>query len=150
MSRFEAWLLHFANLLVGGTGLVYAWMRYLAEPVAPFAVVNHPWQPAVQHLHVLAAPLLVFAAAFTFKAHAWRHFRIGVRARRRSGLTLLAMLVPMVVSGYLIQTTVGPGWRRAWVAIHVTTSLLWLLGYVAHLLARKRANGRVAAGSSPS
>lgn len=141
MSRFEAWLLHLSNLLVGGTGLVYAWMRYWAEPLDPFAVVNHPWQPTVQHLHLLAAPLLVFATAFTLKEHAWRHVRLGIRARRKSGWTLLLTLVPMVASGYLIQTTVTEGWRQAWVAIHLISSGLWLLGYGAHLLARRR-NGR--------
>jgi hypothetical protein len=31
-------------------------MRCLAEPADEWAVVNHPWQPHLQHLHVLAAP----------------------------------------------------------------------------------------------
>ena len=62
MTRLEAWFLHVATILVGGGGLVYAWMRYFVRPDDPFAVVNHPWQPDVQHLHVLAAPLLVSGA----------------------------------------------------------------------------------------
>lgn len=139
MTRFEAWLLHGSNLLVGGTGLVYAWMCYLATPSDPFAVVNHPWQPTLQHLHVLVAPLLVFAVGLTFKAHAWRHFRTGVRRCRGTGLVLLGMLVPMAVSGYLIQTTVGAGWRQTWVVVHVATSLAWLAAYAGHLVTRARA-----------
>ncbi|HPK65509.1 MAG TPA: hypothetical protein PKX99_02905 [Thermoanaerobaculia bacterium] len=66
MSRIEAWLLHIGSLLVGGTGLVYAWMRYVATPADPDAVVSHPWQPMVQHLHVLTAPLLVLAIGALF------------------------------------------------------------------------------------
>ena len=57
MSRFELWLLHTANALVIGTGIVYAWMRYALAPVDDYAVVNHPLQPLTQHLHILVAPL---------------------------------------------------------------------------------------------
>lgn len=133
MSRFEAWLAHAATLLVGGTGLVYAWMRYLLQPLEPFAVVNHPWQPAVQHLHVLVAPLLVFVAGQIWYRHAWTHWKKGVRQRRRSGIALALTLVPMVTSGYLIQTAVSDGWRISWIVVHCAASALWLLGYLGHL-----------------
>jgi undecaprenyl pyrophosphate phosphatase UppP len=137
MSRFEAWLAHVATILVGGTGLVYAWMRYLLPPVDPYAVVNHPLEPAVQHLHVLAAPLLVFVAGQIWYRHAWMHWRRGVRQRRRSGIGLALTLVPMVVSGYLIQTTVDDPWRTAWIAVHLTASAVWLLGYITHLASKR-------------
>lgn len=170
MSRFEAWAVHLATLLVGGTGLVYAWMLYALAPVDPYAVIHHPLQPAVQHLHLWAAPLLVFAAGLIWRAHAWEHLESGVRRRRPSGLTLIATLVPMVASGYLIQTAVDGAWRTAWVAVHLTASGLWLLGHAAHAagplrkwLRRERPargdaapisypdhSGTPAAGSSPS
>jgi hypothetical protein len=139
VSRFELWLIHLATALVGGTGLVYAWLRWGMEPSDPLAVVNHPWQPAVQHLHVWTAPLLVFAAGLIWRAHVWEHWTRGVRARRRSGVGLVLTLVPMVVSGYLIQTAVSDGWRTAWVAVHVGASVLWLAGYLAHQLASRPA-----------
>ena len=69
MSRAQLLLFHLINLAVCGTGLVYAWMRYLVEPVDEWAVVNHPWQPHMQHLHVLLAPLLVFAVGLIWSAH---------------------------------------------------------------------------------
>lgn len=134
MSRGEAWSLHVSNVLVGGTGVVYAWMRYLAEPEDPFAVVNHPLQPLVQHLHILVAPLLVFVAGVIFKNHVWSRVVSGFKPRRRMGLTLGLTLVPMVVSGYLLQTTGDPAWNTIWVWVHVTTSALWVLGYALHLL----------------
>ena len=120
MTRLEAWFLHVATLLVGGGGLVYAWMRYLVRPDDPFAVVNHPWQPEVQHLHVLAAPLLVFAIGLIWKAHAWPGVRLRIAARRRSGLALVATAAPMIASGYLLQTATDPSWRKAWLAIHLS------------------------------
>lgn len=133
MNRLQAWTVHLSTAAVGGTGLVYAWMRYLLQPADPYAVVNHPLQPAVQHLHVLAAPLLVFAAGLVWREHAWGHWREGVVRRRRSGLGMIVALAPMVVSGYLLQTTVTPGWHAAWVGIHLGASALWLAGYAGHL-----------------
>ena len=134
MKRWEAWTVHVSMLLVTGTGVVYAWMRYLATPIDPYAVVRHPLQPLLQHLHVLVAPALVFAVGIIWREHVWGHFTNGVPKRRRSGLMLLLGLLPMVVSGYLIQTTVDEPWRRAWVIVHVTTSTLFVLGYAGHAL----------------
>ena len=67
MTRAEAWCLWLASLLVGGTGIVYAVMRYACTPADPFAVVNHPWQPQAQHWHVLLAPTLVFALGLIWR-----------------------------------------------------------------------------------
>jgi hypothetical protein len=146
VNRAEAWSVHGATALVGGTGLVYAFLRYVSTPVDPYAVVNHPWQPALQHLHIWVAPLLVFGAGLIWRKHIWGHFRNGVRSGRRSGLALLVSLAPMVLSGYLIQTAVQPAWRTAWVAIHLATSALWMLGYGGHVVAQlRRARGRQAA-----
>ncbi|MBZ0112413.1 MAG: hypothetical protein K8J08_08140 [Thermoanaerobaculia bacterium] len=135
MKRWEAWMVHTATLLVGGTGAVYAVMRYLLSPVDDFSVVNHPLQPTFQHLHVLMAPLLVFAAGLIWRGHVWSHWTGGRPQRRRSGLALLSMLVPMIVSGYLIQTTVTATWRNVWIIVHLITSTLWILGYAVHWLA---------------
>lgn len=131
MSRWEAWCLHLATLLVTGTGLAYAWARYVAETDDPFAIA-HPLQAPTQHLHVLVAPLLVFAVGVVWKEHVWDHFRDGKRRSRRSGVSLLATVVPMVASGYLIQTTVTPAWRTAWIVVHLATSALWVSAYAAH------------------
>lgn len=144
MKRIEAWSVHLSNLLVAGTGLVYAWMRYFATPTDPYSVVNHPWQPAMQHWHVLLAPLVVFAAGLIWREHVWKHWKLGIRRRRRSGISLVLTLVPMVASGYLIQTAVSEGWRNAWVAIHLVASGLWILGYAAHLIVPLLQRRRVA------
>jgi hypothetical protein len=138
MTRAEAWCQHVANLLVGGTGLLYAWMRYLAEPADEFAVVNHPWQPQVQHLHVLAAPLLVFATGLIWTDHVWKRVRSGFKPRRRLGLSLFGLLVPMIASGYLLQVAVAEGTRAFWGWTHLVTSLAWAAVYVAHQLAPRQ------------
>jgi len=107
-------------------------MVYLVHPADPDALVNHPWQPQVQHLHILAAPLLVFASGLIWRRHVWTGWRRGGPERQRSGVSLALTLIPMVVSGYLIQTAVEDRWRQAWVLVHLAASGLWLAGYLVH------------------
>ncbi len=140
MSRIEAWFLHLSTALVGGTGLVYAWMLYLLEPADPFAVAHHPLQPLTQHAHVVAAPFLIFAVGLIWRRHVWSGWRLGVHERRRSGLALALTFGPMALSGYLLQTSVGETWRKIWVVLHVAASLLWLIGYLGHQMLRWQNN----------
>lgn len=137
MTRFETWLQHGSNLLVGGTGLVYGWMRYFAESQDPFALVNHPLQPDLQHMHVLCAPLLVFAAGMIWPRHVWSRLRSGFSPRRPTGLVLAISLAPMVLSGYLLQVSVDELWRSIWIWIHGLVSCLWLVGYLVHQLSAR-------------
>ncbi|HEX6812826.1 MAG TPA: hypothetical protein VF384_14465 [Planctomycetota bacterium] len=119
---------------VAATGLVYGWMAYLMSPENPMDVVNHPWQPTLQYLHVLAAPvwLVVFGALW----HAHVLPNLGAPARRRSGLVLVALAILMAASGYLLQTAVEPWVRRLWIVTHVATSLAWLLVLAVHVMTR--------------
>lgn len=139
MTRAEAWFSHVSNLLVGGTGLVYAWTCYLTEPADPLAIANHPWQPALRHLHLLVAPLLVFACGLVWREHVWKRVRSGYPARRRSGLGLFALFAPMALSGYLLQTAADERWQRVWIVLHVASSLLWVLAYAVHQLSPRGA-----------
>ncbi len=135
MTRFEAWLCHLANLLVGGTGVVYVWLRYFAPRSDPFAVA-HPALPFWQHAHLLAAPLLIFALGLLAKSHAWVGYCSGLPSRRRSGIALLAVAAPMILSGCLLQTTVDSGWRKIWIVVHLAASALWITATLAHQLQR--------------
>ena len=144
MSRGIKVFLHLANITVCGTGLVYAWMRYLVEPADEWAVVNHPWQPHLQHLHVLAAPTLVFAVGLIWSTHILGKLKNG-STNRVAGLSLMALFLPMAASGYLLQVAVDPNWRRTWVWVHVVSSLLWVAAFVVHqarAMTTKTGNGQ--------
>lgn len=136
MTRAERWLFHASNVLVAGTGGVYAWMLYALEPADEYALVNHELQPTFQHLHVWFAPLLVLMAGVLWRAHVAPQLRSERRARRRSGLALLALLLPMVLSGYSIQIVSEQAWRSTWVSVHVASSVLWCVAMLVHLVAR--------------
>lgn len=131
MTRSQVVFLQVANLVVSGTGLAYAWMRFLVEPPDEWAVVNHPWQPLVQHLHVLAAPLLVFAVGLIWSGHIVVKLANG-RVNRAAGIGLTALFLPMAASGYLLQVAVDAQWRERWVWVHVAASLLWIAAFVVH------------------
>ena len=151
MSHAQLLLFHLANLAVCGTGLIYAWMRYLVEPAGEWAVVNHPWQPHTQHLHVLVAPLLVFAVGLIWSAHVLGKLKNG-RKNWVAGIGLTALFLPMAASGYLLQVAVDPVWRRNWVWVHVVSSLLWVAAFVVHqvrALATKKRNGLGEDSQSP-
>lgn len=135
MNRTEAWFVHGATILVGVTGIIYAVMRYFIVPSDPFSVVNHPWQPHMQHLHVLVAPLMVFAVGLIWKKHIAGHWRSGLKTGRRSGIGMIMTMVPMILSGYMIQITVTDTWRTTWIVVHCVTSGLWVAGYVIHQIA---------------
>ncbi len=124
---------------VGGTGLVYAWMAYLMAPAAPDDLVNHPWQPDVLHLHVLAAPVWLVVLGALWQGHVLPKLRAGPPTRRRSGIALAVLAVVMAGSGYLLQTAVDDAVRSLWRSVHVASSLAWLLALGGHVLARVRA-----------
>jgi len=136
VTRGETWLFHTSNALVSATGVGYALAAYVAESEDPYALVNHPLQPHLQHAHVALAPTLVFVLGVIWSRHAQPRVLSGSKARRTSGVVLLTLALPMIFSGYFIQVAVEPEWRSAWVGIHLMTSVAWLLATLAHVLRR--------------
>jgi hypothetical protein len=134
IGRWEKILLLVASLATGLTGLVYGWMRHFARSEDPFSVVSHPWQPQVAALHILAAPLLVFGIGLIARDHIVGRFR-DPRARRgrRSGIVAAGLLIPMVASGYALQTFGSQSWRDATGWLHLGLGILYLLLLAAHL-----------------
>jgi len=145
MTALERWSLHLGALLTALSGLAYGWLRYFRRVAGEFGLEPHPLQGLAQHLHVLAAPLLLFALGMAVRGHLAAKLRAGAE-RRNTGLGLGLLILPMVASGYLVQVAVAPGWRLAWAWVHGPASLLFLLTYLGHGL---RATLRNAAGRKP-
>lgn len=148
MRRWERWTFNGFTAAVAVTGFVYFWMKYFVEPADPFAVVNHPWQAAMLSLHVVASPFLVLMFGIIFNSHVMKKLKATRLPNRRSGYVSLTMFAVMVFSGYLLQVTANEQWLQALVAIHVASSTVFSLVYVAHLiisarLARVRPNAPI-------
>ncbi len=134
VRAFERWNLHAGALLAGVSGLIYGWLRYYGRVAGEFGPEPHPLQGLVQHLHVLTAPLLLFALGMTLRGHFASKLRQGHRDGRRSGLALALLILPMVAAGYLVQVAVGPVWRWVFAWVHGLTSLAFLAFYLGHAL----------------
>ena len=132
MKSFPRWLLIVSSLVTGVTGLVYFWMKHFLVPTDPFAVVGHPLEPWMLKAHIVAAPVLVFALGLITVDHIWKHYRCLVPAGRRSGIVAMWMIVPMVVTGYLIQVVTSVGWLAALAWTHLGVGIVYLVGLLAH------------------
>lgn len=151
MTRFERWAVWTTSLATAVTGVVYLWMKYALTPANEWDVVNHPLQPLVLKLHILVAPLLVFAVGLVTMRHVWRHFVSKTALGRRSGVTTAAVLAPMVFTGYLIQAITHEGWLRAMVWGHVATGAIYVVGLALHqaMVRRRRGPGYASGGAAP-
>jgi thiamine biosynthesis lipoprotein len=132
MSRFETWLSHAATIVVTLSGVVYLWMKYFMESDDPFSVVNHPLQPAMLSIHIIAAPLLVFVLGLILNSHIRKKLSSPSSYNRRSGLISLVAFPAMVVSGYLLQVTANPTVSRIALILHLVSSGLFAFTYIVH------------------
>jgi hypothetical protein len=132
MSPFERWSVWLTSLVTAATGIVLLWMKYFLEPGDQWSVINHPWEPLVLKLHILSAPLLVFALGLITLRHVWEHVRLGVGRGRRSGYTLAVAAIVMVVTGYLIQVVTQEGWLRLVALIHIGVGLAYVAWLSVH------------------
>ena len=153
MNGFERFMLWGSSILVGISGVILGLMKYLMTVADPYAVVNHPLQPLMLKIHIVSAPLLVFAIGIVFVNHIWEQWRAGLVRGRISGLWTLLTFVPMVFSGYLIQAVTHEGWLLAMVVVHVIAGITFLIGFFAHQAAiwvfvRSRKRRKVAARST--
>jgi hypothetical protein len=150
MSPWERRSLHGLVGIVSLSGVVYLWMKYGLESGDPFAVVNHPWQPAMLDLHILSAPILLLLLGAIWRGHVAAKLWNGTRSNRRSGWLAIVTAPPMILSGYLLQIATDPLLRQAALLMHLVSGFAFVAAYAAHAVVAlwlRRANARVAASS---
>ena len=136
MTRFERWSLWATTLAVSMTGLGFTWAKYFAESDDPWAVVNHPLEPWLLKLHVISAPLFVFAVGLVTMRHILPHLMSGTPEGRRTGLVMVWTSVPMVATGYLLQVIAVPDWLLPLAIGHIVVGILFLFGFLLHRVRR--------------
>ena len=132
MSRWQSWLSHIATVAVGISGIVYLVMKYFMKNDDPFALVNHPLQPLMLDLHLLAGPALVFLCGLMFESHIQRRLLSGSLPNRKSGIIAAVTFAVMTVSGYALQVTAIESLSRTAMVLHLVSSGVFLLSYVVH------------------
>lgn len=137
MPRAQVLLLQLSLLAMAVSGLAFAWMKYWMKSDDPFAVVNHPWQPHMLSAHVLLGPVAVFSIGWVFGNHIWPAYRGGA-PNRASGIVAMLFIVPMTLSGYLMQVSTADATRKAFAVSHWVSVGVFLVGYAAHLINKPR------------
>ena len=132
MSRWERWCLNIFTTAVIATGIVYAWMKYIMQVEDPFSVVSHPWQPLMLDFHILVSPMLILIVGITFSSHILSKIQSRFPANRRTGVLVLLCLLPMILSGYLLQVLTDPMMLQIALVVHLVTGGLFGLSYLIH------------------
>jgi hypothetical protein len=132
MKRWEVWWNHAALVAVSLSGLAYGIFKYFVPGSDPDSRIGHPWQPVMLKAHILVAPLAVFAIGLLFRRHALARIQGGESNGRRSGALMFWLLVPLTVTGYLVQVFVETTPVRAAGWSHATLGVCFLLGYAFH------------------
>ena len=120
--------------IVATTGVAYLYMRYVMAATDPFAVINHPWQPFMLSLHIVAAPVFIAFFGMLFRSHTLRKLVSPNAGNRRTGWTSLISFSAMAMTGYVLQVASDPAWLSWLVWAHVSTSLIFVAGYGVHLV----------------
>ena len=131
--RAERWFFNAMHAAITLSGLAYFYMKYLMTTDDPFALVNHPWQPAMLSIHVVVAPLAVVFFGMVFRSHTLLKIVRASRVNRRSGLLSAGSFLVMTLSGYLIQVVTHPALITAAIWTHVATGVVFALAYGIHL-----------------
>lgn len=128
---------HAAVLAVAVTGLPLVWTRYAAP--TPEELDPPAFDATSLHLHVLAAPLLVFILGALWPSHVLPHLRSG--RQRATGVLLLVLGLVMIGSGYGLQVAIEEAARTALGWTHAVSSGAWLLVFVLHCALARRSRG---------
>ena len=120
-------------------------MKYFLAGSDPDSRVGSPWQQPMLKVHVLAAPLLIFALGLVFSSHALKRLKGGEDPGRTSGVGLLALAAPLVLTGPLIQILTGDAARQWSGWIHAGLGVVYVAAYAAHLL-KKRPSDEISPG----
>ena len=138
MSTFEKWSIWVSSVLVTLSGVVYLGMKYLLPEPVGFSIIRHPLQPLVLKLHIITAPLLLFALGAVAVRHIWRHLVSVTREGKLSGWSAALTIIPMVFTGYLIQVFSSEAWLRGLAIAHIVTGLIYGGGLLLHQVVVRR------------
>lgn len=149
MKNWEVLIIRWGFGLTSASGVVYGVMKYFLQSANPDSRVGHPWQPAVLAIHVLAAPVAVFCMGLLLRGHALPRLKGGERAGRATGVALIAIGLPLVLSGYLVQVLTGDAARKATGWLHAAVGVVFALAFLMHMPASRSPDDAPEAPAEP-
>lgn len=137
--RLERWHRHsiYASLLLLlSSGSVWLIVRYFMRPVSQFGASIHPLEPWAMRFHGGAAMLVLFFLGSLMNAHIRRAIKAG--RNLASGLSLLAMLAILIISGFGLYYLADEFSRNLWSLTHWIVGLAAAAAFILHLLIGQR------------
>ena len=132
--KFERWGFNGAYAAITLSGAAYFVMKYLMATDDPFAVVNHPWEPTMLAIHVIAGPIAITLFSLAFRSHGLPQIWQAARLNRKSGLAAGSVFLVLVGSGYLNQVATDPIVLEASIWTHVGAGGVFVATYAIHLV----------------
>jgi len=132
VKRWEAWWNHAALAAVSLTGIVYGVFKYWVPNPDPDSRAGHPLQGVFLKAHLLVAPFALIGVGLLLHRHALARMRMGERQGRRTGGLILWLVVPVALTGVLIQVLVEPRAVRGTGWTHAALGAVFVIGYLLH------------------
>lgn len=132
VTRFHRRFLYLTTLLAMVSGVAYFCMKRFLTPADPWAAINHPLEPWMLKIHILSAPLMLFAVGLITTQHIWRSLRSKLPTGRASGLVFTVAFVPLALGGYSIQIVTQPLALEVLAWSHLALGLACTVALVLH------------------
>ena len=134
LSWHQRWLVHTSGWLLLGSGLAWLGVHYLAGAGA--GLLPHPLEAWALRAHALAAWLAAFALGEIAAGHIPRGWHTTTRRRshgqRRLGVTLCALALALVLSGYALMYWVPEPAHAAWGWAHTLLGVVMAAVQIVH------------------
>jgi len=131
-------LLYLALALAFGSGVAWLVLHYFLQQPGEFGTQPHALEIWWLRLHGIAAFLMLWFAGILWGTHARPALKHGADWKR-SGLGVVALLVLLGISGYLLYYLVDDDWRDVARLVHWVTGLALALPLGVHLVGVRRA-----------
>lgn len=128
---------HWITYLTITHGVIYGVYKYFFQIETEYGIRPHPIQDIWLALHIMLSPLLVFAFGLLWKNHIVLMYHNSL-IKRRSGLSLVVLMILMIFSGYLLQIIYEQEAQKITAYVHIAVSAVFSLGYIVHHLLGKR------------
>ncbi|MBT3341338.1 MAG: hypothetical protein HOM34_02055 [Planctomycetes bacterium] len=138
MSRLHSLVTIGLSFGISATGLAWAWMRYLLEPVDEFALWNHPLEGEMQRFHIFIAPIFIAIVAALWPLHIRpqlkKYFTRQKGRLQKTGALLAATFPCMALSAYALQLCETEAACNFWLIAHLASSAIWVITFTTHVL----------------
>lgn len=137
--RIERWhrrTIYSVLTLLALSGLVWLLARYWLRPVGQFGETIHPLEPLSMKVHGAAAMLTLFFLGSLMNAHIRRAIKAG--RNLAAGWSVIAAMLLLIVSGYVLYYLAGESDRPVWSFLHWILGLFGVAAFVVHIVTGRR------------